>query len=182
MANESIFDTLQWYVVQTHPKQEDRAFLNLTTWNVEVFYPRYRQQRYNEFSGTSASVKPLFPRYVFARFRISDHYHKIKYTRGVHSLVSFNDVPTPVDDEIIQYFQARVQADGLVKIMDDLKPGDEVIIKKGPLANLTGVFEHGIKDTERVMILLQAVNYQARIMINRSMIEAATHAAVNVSY
>lgn len=185
MTNESPFDTLQWYVVQTHPKQEDRAYRNLETWNVEVFYPRYQQRRQNEYSGASYATKPLFPRYIFARFKLRELYHKIRYTRGVHSLVSFNEYPTPVDDDIIGFIQARVKPDGLVKVegdqkpSEDLKPGDEVIVERGPLANLRGVFERGTRDSDRVMILLQAVNYQAHIMIDRSMISASSGVTID---
>ncbi|HKQ72646.1 MAG TPA: hypothetical protein VJ810_02885 [Blastocatellia bacterium] len=32
-------------------------------------------------------VKLLFPRYVFAQFKIDDIYHQIRFTRGVHTVM-----------------------------------------------------------------------------------------------
>jgi transcription antitermination factor NusG len=49
---------------------------------------------------------------------------------------------------------------------DDLKPGDEVIIKEGMFKDLTGVFEHQVGDADRVRILLETVNYQIQAVID----------------
>ena len=41
----------------------------LRAWGIEIFAPKYREGRYNQFTNTSTYVSnPLFPRYVFARF------------------------------------------------------------------------------------------------------------------
>src|SRR4030095_9865876 len=91
-------DTLSWYVIHTHPKQEDRADGNLKTIGLETLAPRLRVDKFNEFSGKlSQLVRPLFPGYIFGRFVYNEQFHRVRYTRGVHSLVSFNNTPAPVD-------------------------------------------------------------------------------------
>jgi hypothetical protein len=34
-----------WYVIQTKPKQEDRADLNLRAWKIETFAPTLKERR-----------------------------------------------------------------------------------------------------------------------------------------
>ena len=94
--------------------------------------------------------------------------HKIWFTRGVQSVVSFGGVPSRVDDEIIDFLRARVDRDGFVRLGEELKPGDKVIMKGGVLDNLVGIFEREMNDSERVMVLLQTINYQGHVIVERS--------------
>jgi transcription elongation factor/antiterminator RfaH len=161
-------DAQRWYVIYTHPKEEERASMNLTAWNVETFYPKILQRRYNKYTQVPTNlVKPLFPRYIFARFQAEHLLHKIYYTRGVHSIVGFSNGPAPVDDEIIHLIQSRVGKDGYVKFGDELELGDRVIVGEGPFKDLSGVLEQKLKDTERVKILLKAVSYQCYVVTEK---------------
>jgi transcriptional antiterminator RfaH len=161
-----------WYVVHTHPKQEDRALSNFKLWELETFLPRCRNKRYNHFTGDiTYVVKPLFPSYIFVRFSLNDLYHRIRFTRGVHSLVSFAGNPCPVEDEIIDFIRLQVGDDGLVKVGAEFKPGDRVIIREGPLRRLSGVFERELTDAERVAVLLDSVSFQVRVMAERHTLE-----------
>jgi len=157
-----------WYVAHTHPRQEERANSNLLAWGVETFIPKMKVIRYKAFTGEPIPlIKPLFPRYIFARFRLSDLYYKVRFTRGIRSLVSFMDKPCPIDDELIDLIKSRMDEEGLVRTVDNLKLGDEVIIKEGPLKSFSGVFVREMKDEDRIMILLRTVNYQAHVVIER---------------
>jgi transcriptional antiterminator RfaH len=169
--SEANGDSLSWYVVHTRPKQEDRTSTNLRTLGIETLTPKLRVNKFNEFTGKLTHiVKPLFPRYIFSRFRYNELYHRVRYTRGVHSLVRFNDQPTPVADEIIELVRMQIGGDGFVKTFDELKPGDEVIINNGRFQNFCGVFERGIPDSDRVRILLNTVSFQAHIVVDRSLV------------
>ena len=169
--SSAIGDSLSWYVVHTHPKQEERTSSNLATLHLETLSPKLRVKKYNQFSGQlSRVVKPLFPNYIFARFKFNEVYHRVRFTRGVHSLVLFNQTPTPVDDEIIELIQSRLGDDGFVKSMEDLQPGDAVVIKEGRFKDLCGVFERSMPDADRVRILLNAVSFQAHVVVNRELV------------
>jgi transcriptional antiterminator RfaH len=71
-------------------------------------------------------AKPLFPRYIFARFSVTRSLHKISFTRGVQRVVSFDEKPTPIDDEVIALLQARVDTDGFMRTGEPLRHGDKV--------------------------------------------------------
>jgi len=165
-------ETAHWYAIHTHPKQEDRAGSNMRVLGVPIFNLKTRERRYNQYTNVPSYItKPLFPRYIFARFKINDLYHKVRFTRGVSSVVSFGEEPTPIDEEVIALIQSHVKEDGFVRINEEIRPGDRVIVKDGPLKNFAGIFEREMKDTDRVRILLEAVSYQAHVEIGRDMVK-----------
>jgi transcriptional antiterminator RfaH len=162
------FNTPRWYVIHTQPREEDRAESNLRAWQVETFYPKYRVRRCNEFSGRPTyHVKSLFPQYIFGRFQADCLVHKVSYTRGVRSIVNFGEGPVSVDDQIVQLLKSQTDEEGFVKIEDNLKAGDKVMVQAGPLKGLLGIFERKVKDSERVMILLTCVSFQGRMVLEK---------------
>lgn len=171
--NECIIkDIACWYVIHTHLKQEDRAGSNLKVLGIPIFSPKIREQRYNQFVHMPTYVaKPLFPRYIFAQFNVNHLYNKVRFTRGVCSVVSFGEGPTPIDEEIITLIQSKIKEDGFVRIDEEIRPGDKVIVKDGALKNFAGVFERELKDTDRIRILLETVSYQAHVEIEREMVK-----------
>jgi transcriptional antiterminator RfaH len=164
-----------WYAIHTHAKEEDRAANNLIAWKVETFNPKIRERRVNPFTGASTyEKKPLFPRYIFARFDAGSMLSKICFTRGVRRVVGFGNGPVPVEDEIIQFIKEQAGQDGLIQLGDELKRGDLVTVKDGLLGELSGIFEREIQGTDRVKILLNAINYQASIVIPKEHVRKQT--------
>jgi transcriptional antiterminator RfaH len=170
MDNSQTCGPSQWFAIHTQLHQENRADANLRAWNVETFFPRIKSQRRNEFSGaTTYFTKPFFPRYLFGRFP-QEQLHKIWFTRGVKSVVSFGGTPSPIDDEVIEFLRTRADKDGLIKLSEDLKPGDKVVMRGGMLDSLEGVFEREMNDSQRVMILLKTIKYQGHIVVAKDLI------------
>ena len=165
-------DRLQWYVIKTQPKQETRAECNIKAWGINTFHPKISERCTNPFTGlTSYMVKPLFSRYIFARFDVNTSYRRVCFTRGVHGVVNFGGEPVSVDDEIIKLIQSRVGEDGLVRLDDELNPGDQVMIDSGPLREMVGVFQYDIKGSDRVAILLTAISYQGHVIIEKDQVK-----------
>ena len=178
MSNGYAASNTSWFVIRTNPRQEERADSNLKAWNVETFAPRMRERRYNQFTQEpSHAVKPLFTGYIFARFDLTSLFHKVRFTRGIHSIVGFGGGPAPVDDDIIAIIKSRMDRDGFVRMEDDVKPGDAVVIRDGPLKDFTGIFERETKDADRVMILLNVVSYQAHVECDRALLKRIGHRA-----
>jgi transcriptional antiterminator RfaH len=160
-----------WYAIHTKRKQEHRIHMSLGVLRVETFFPQVRERQRDSFTEkVSYVVKPLFPNYLFARFSVSELLHKIKYTRGVHSVLSYGGRPTSIDDEIIEVMKSRLGSDGLVRLGEDLNKGDRVVIRKGPLSDFEGIFEGQYDAQERVSIFLTTVSYQNRVVIERDML------------
>jgi transcriptional antiterminator RfaH len=165
-------DVKRWYVIHTHPRQEARAESNLRAWGVETFKPTLKQRRRQPYTNKPFYVvKPMFPRYIFARFGAAKILHKVSFTRGVHSVVSFGDGPTTIEDEVIDFIKSQAGQDGHVTLTDRLSVGDEVTITAGPLKGLMGVFDKKLKEDDRIIVLLKTVSYQLRVVVQGDVIE-----------
>ena len=167
-------DAYCWYLIHTNPKQEDRAESNLRVLGAQVFNPKVKECRRNQYTNAPSYVaKSLFPRYIFAQFSLNDLYHKVRFTRGVYNVVSFGDGPTAIDEEIIALTRSNLREGYFVNVSEDLRVGDEVVVKDGPLKDFAGIFVQEMKGADRVRILLQTVCYQAHIEIDRALVKKA---------
>ena|ERR1043166_9746817 len=164
-------DQPHWYAVRTKPKEEDRADFNLRAHRVETFAPKLRELRTTEYGGPRYTIKHLFPPYIFAYFSLETQLHNVNYTRGVQKVVSFGGTPVSINDEVINLIKDKVDEDGFVCLHEELKPGDMVRINAGPLQSLVGVFQRKLSDKQRVEILLNAINYQSHLLIDREMVD-----------
>jgi len=159
-----------WYAVHTHPKEEERANSNLQAWGLKTLSPLIRERRPRKYSDKpTLLVKPLFPQYIFANFVASKHLSRVWFARGVHNVVHFGDSIAVIDDQAIDFIAAQLGSDNIVRF-GELKYGDKVRINEGPFQSLTGVFEKNVKGTDRVILLLEAINYQGHIQIDRELI------------
>jgi transcription antitermination factor NusG len=171
---EEALDSTLWYAIRTKPNQEDRACQNLIAWRVETFAPLLRKRCFGEdVAGAVYRVEPLFRSYIFARFNAGDMLHKVRFTRGVHSVVSSSGLATPIDDQIITLIQSRAEG-GFVRLDDDLKHGDKVVISGGQLKGLSGIFDRRTSKSERVMLLLRTINYQACVEVESALVRKAS--------
>ena len=174
MSVETWTNHLQWYLVYTNLKQEERANENLKAWGVETVHAKLRARRYNEFTGAPTYITlPLFPRYLFAKFNAREQLSKVRFTRGIQNVVCFGANLATVDQDIIDIIRSRIDEDGFVKTNQELKPGDKVVISAGPLKNFMGIFEHEVKGSDRITILLTAIGYQGHLMVERDLVKRA---------
>lgn len=156
----------QWYAIHTKAKDEERAASNLMVLGVDTLAPKIHERQYNQFTNVPRLVtKSLFPRYIFARFDASRLLGKVRYTRGVHSIVSIDYNPVVVDEDVIAMIKERMNEDGFVRLGEELRPNDKVIITSGALKNFEGVFEQRLKGSDRITILLTTITFQGRISI-----------------
>jgi transcriptional antiterminator RfaH len=158
---------MNWYAIYTKPKSEDIVSQKLRHAGIEVYGPKLRIKKYR--SGRYCEViEPLFPSYIFGQFEPDKHLWMISYTRGLKKVVGGTDGPWPVSEEVINLIRSHEQ-DGFVKLCsDEIKEGDTLRIADGPLTGLTGIFHQSIKGTERVILLLNAIGYQPKAIVERA--------------
>jgi|Deesub1362A_J573_1020465.scaffolds.fasta_scaffold00004_303 transcription elongation factor/antiterminator RfaH len=166
--------SLSWYAVYIKPRHEDMVAERLSRAEIEVFNPKLKRvkvirRRYREV------IEPVFPCYIFARFDISSGYRMVKYTRGVKDIVGGGGMPWPVDDRIIKVIESMMNKDGLLVIRPEIHPGDKVEITNGPLKGLVGIFEKEMKGKDRVIVLLNTLQYQARVEIKKEFLGSRTY-------
>jgi transcriptional antiterminator RfaH len=184
MAANLTTEIKSWYAIHTNPREEDRAESNLTAWGVETCCPKLKDVRADNFTGrTFPVINHMFPRYIFAHFNAAAMLHKVRFTRGVRNVVTVGDVPARVEDEIIELLRERMSPDGLIMQQDEFDDGDEVYLKAGPFKGFTGVFNSRLTGTDRVLVLLDTVKFQGRLIIDKDLIEkrpSAVQAGVKI--
>jgi transcriptional antiterminator RfaH len=161
----------RWFVVNTKPKNEERAFHNLISARYDVLNPKIRLRKYKE-TGFIEQVEPLFPSYIFVKFDPVEDYYMVKYARGVKKIVSFAGKIVPLQDELIEFIKRRL-TDGVATVeKKKFRKGEKVFIKEGPFKGLAGIFERELEGEERVMILLEGINYYAQMVIDSDLLAA----------
>ena len=155
---------VHWYAVNTKAHSEPLAELNVQRLGVETFYPQMKQRKVIRRK-LQTRVGPLFPGYLFARLDVGRHYRAVSYAGGVRKIVACGSAPTVVDDVLIEAIKARTQNRDVIVLPSVFTPGQVVRIEEGPLCGLEAVFEREMADHQRVVLLLRALAYQARVVV-----------------
>lgn len=157
--------TKSWYAVKAKPRCEALAEANLQRLGVEVFLPMLREYK-QMYGAHQKSPTPLFPGYLFVRCEMPRQYRAVSYAAGVKNIVSFGAGPSIVDDSIINSIKGQA-VNGVVEIADNmLVPGKAIRIHEGPLCGLDAVFEKKLSGAHRAVLLLKAISYQARVIVD----------------
>ena len=160
-----------WFVVNTKPKNENRASHNLSAGGYDVLNPKLKLRKYRE--GRFADiVEPMFPNYIFVKFHPVDDYHMVKYTRGVNKIITFGGRMVPLQEEFIDFIRGKLK-NGVATIeKKQFKKGEKVFITDGPFKGLGGIFERELEGEERAMILLEGITFYAQMVIDKDLITA----------
>src|SRR5690348_5156710 len=154
-----------WYVIRTKPHQERLAEFHLRQLSVETFLPLLKQRKTVRRQHKMV-VEPLFPRYLFARFDITDCYRAVNFSRGVLNVVEFGSKPAEVSETLIDGIKSRMEDGYVIPKSERFQKGQIVSIKGGPLAGLEAVFVREMKEQDRVLLFLKALGFNARISVD----------------
>jgi transcription antitermination factor NusG len=118
---------------------------------------------------------PLFPGYVFARFRLVEM-HEILKTPGVVTVVRVNGYPTPIREEELESVRRLVAGVNQTGVMpspsDYLEEGEEVVVAEGPFKGMYGVLLE-IKGRATVVVRLSAIRQAVRVTLDRRLVRPA---------
>lgn len=149
---------MDWYVVHTKPRQEQRALLNLERQGYQCYLPVLPVEKIRQ-KKLVVNEEPLFPRYLFICLDSSmtgKSWGPIRSTLGVSRLVSFGQEPTRIDPALIETLrrhdeQLREEPDRLFDV------GDSVVIKDGPFAGIQAVYQMADGES-RAMVLIELLS------------------------
>jgi transcriptional antiterminator RfaH len=149
---------MQWFVIHTKPRQEQRALENLERQGFNVWLPTIDVEKVRRGKLTQV-IEPMFNRYLFIQLdKTQSNWSPIRSTLGVNKLVSFGNVPAVVPDSLIDTLR---QLDGSRREYL-LKEGDAVRFVSGPLQGLEGILQQ--RDGElRAMVLIELISQPQRV-------------------
>lgn len=133
--------------------------------------PLYRSRR--QWSDRVKVLElPLFPTYVFARFREVQRVQVLR-TPGVRSIVAFNHRLAPVRDEEIQSLQVMVRSGVPVEPWPILREGQRVRVERGPLQGVEGILLR-FKNCWRVVVGVEILQRAVAAEVDRDVVRPCT--------
>ena len=148
----------RWFACYTRARHEKKVERGLRERGFEAYLPMVERERQWKDRKKLVSF-PLFPSYVFARFRLSE-VHGVLGTPGVATIVRVEGRPVAIPDgemENVRRFVAALQASGLEP---ELKPlveaGQRVRVMEGPFRGVEGVVVER-RGKRRVLVGLSAI-------------------------
>ena len=142
----------RWFVAQLKAGRAHVAINALSQQHFEVYYPMLQSSRARNGRWIEAP-EPVFWGYLFVRASLDAAcWRAINGTRGVRRLLG-NEAPTAIADREIEQLQWR-ESHGLLRHerRRQIKQGDIVEFKCGPMAGLEGVVK--MTRRERIEVLL----------------------------
>lgn len=168
-----------WYLIQTKPKQEQRAVENLELQGLNAFCPWVFVEKIIR-GKRKVTKEVLFPSYLFVQFN-QDNVSalSINYTRGVNRIISFGDQPSAVPDELIAQLKQRVDQCNNSLITDLPEKGDQLQVLDGPFRGLNAVFSQ-IDGDSRAIVLITILSQKVRAVLPLASLSRRDKASVRV--
>lgn len=161
-----------WYLAYAKPRQEVLACDHLLNQGFEVYFPKIKVIK----RGVDEPVtEPMFPRYVFFRPTLPTlDVGKVRYTRGVTSLVRFGYELAQLNGELLSRIRA-LENQYTTASVDELSPveaGARVRIVAGVMSGLNGLAAlEGLVSRvagKRVSVLLELLGRPIEVNVKHS--------------
>src|ERR1700744_2763818 len=130
-------DTLKWFPVYTHARAEKKAYQALLNKGIETYLPLHRQLK--QWSDRKKWVEePLIKSYLFVH--IAEHEQtEVLMTKGISRFIYFSEKITSMPDKQIEELRLLMASPYELEITEEnLQPGENIVIKAGPLKGMTG--------------------------------------------
>lgn len=173
MQKKNNHNELQWFVLTSKPREEQRAFDNLSSQGYLVFLPKIAKIKKRQGSKV-ISQEPLFPNYLFIQLDQNEaNFNAIRSTRGVGAFVRFGMKQATISTHIIDKIKLDIEGEQQHKTLDDLVKfisGEQVEITDGPFKGLQAIYQ--AKDGfERSILLVKMLGQENEIKIENKVIE-----------
>ena len=161
--------SLQWIAIRSKPRSEKIVSNELSKKGIESFLPLIKKRQ--KWSDRKKWVEfPLFPSYIFARIQLKDSIY-ILNTRGVNTIVKFGDKVITVDDKVVNSIKLALEGGYELHQMKYFTIGDQVEVIDGPMKGVKGIVETKLKNENRLIIKIDALQQAVAVHINSEYLE-----------
>jgi transcriptional antiterminator RfaH len=169
MTNE-----MQWFLLQTKVKQEQRAAENLERQDVASFCPMIRVDKISR-GRRSEVLDVLFPGYLFVQLGESSvSTTAVRSTRGVSHFVTSAGAPIKVPQGLVEQLRQRVAADADVVMSQLPKSGAKMQVIDGPFKGLNAVFTEP-DGNNRAIVMVTLLSQQLKTSMPFASLVEDTH-------
>ncbi len=155
-----------WFCLRSQPRREHVAAAHLRDRvGVGVFAPRIHVRKSLRSGRVADFAEPLFPGYLFARFRYREQWRQVVSTQGVSGVVSFGEQVPAVADGVIDYLRAQIATSDQLGPAPLFAAGAWVRIVNGCFRNTEGQVVHFDSRTERVRLLLTLLGREIQVSV-----------------
>lgn len=154
-----------WFLAQLKPNSHIIAERNLARQGFRTFLPMQEETRRSHGKFITL-MRPLFPGYIFVVLNVPQGgWRTVNSTFGIARLVSLGKEPTPVPLDLVSQLMLRCDREGKLLLPNLLKPGDQVMLTKGPFTEFVATIE-SIAPDRRVWVLMELMGAQTRVAVS----------------
>jgi hypothetical protein len=84
----------------------------------------------------------------------------------VQNLVNFGSIPATIDEALVEGIKAQLQWRSHTLYDHKFERGQVVQICTGPLGGIEAIFEKKMSGSQRAVLLLRTLSYQARVLVD----------------
>jgi transcriptional antiterminator RfaH len=167
-----------WYALHTKPQSEVQVHRALLARGFESYLPMLPPCK-------DRLAQPLFPAYLFVRCDIEAiGIASLQWIPGLRRVLAFAGRPAVVPDQAIGLIHAKmaeIDAEGGLP-RHHFKAGDQVVIERGALRGMRGIFQGPTGPAERVQILIRFLGQANRAEVPVDDLAAAPDEAPETTF
>jgi transcriptional antiterminator RfaH len=169
MMPKPVAGNTKWYPVYTHSRAEKKAFKALTEKGIECYLPLHRQLK--RWSDRKKWVEePFIKSYLFV-YIDPNQQAEVLMTKGVARFLYFSGKIASMPERQIQELKLLMASPYDLEITEeDLQPGENVLIKAGPLKGLKGEVV-SYRSQKQLILRLENLGFSIVVNVAASLIE-----------
>jgi transcription antitermination factor NusG len=159
----------KWYPVYTNPRSEKKAYEALIKKGIDAYLPLQRQLK--QWSDRKKWVEePFIKSYLFVR--IKEHEQtEVLMTKGIARFIYFSGKIAPMLDRQINELKLLIASPYELEITEEnLQPGENIVIKAGPLKGLKGEII-SYRSQKQLALRLENLGYSIIVHVAASLID-----------
>ena len=175
-----MIDDFNWYVVQAHSGQEEKAkesllerarFMGCSEMFGEIFIPKMVVERVTKEGERKKSKKLSFPGYILVQMMVNEHTRlAIKRTPKISGFIGNSEAPRPLSDkEVIRLTSSEETP--IQRPVAEYARGEIVKVKEGPFMNFDGVVDEVKADKFKLKILVSIFGRETPVELDFKQVE-----------
>lgn len=153
-----------WYVVATLPNRENLATEQLNKQGFKTYFPR-RLKTVRHARKSFDRIVSYFPGYIFISLDLNtDRWRSVNGTIGVRTLLMGGETPLTVPCGVVENFLDMTDKAGFLKPLESLRPGDDVRVLNGPMADMIGKIDR-LDGKHRARVLLDMLHGRMPLVV-----------------